>query len=465
MQAIVFILGAAAAVLAFLYMSAQGRLKQLEEQNRLLKEAPKPAAKAAEPARKEQAREPRSADESAELRKQLDSARKQLDSRDVELKKLRDDLKESKGKAHQLSKTAESQAKRAEKLESKQKALGTDELNQRLAEARKQVSDLKAELDDVRARGGERVVEKIVERVVEVPAAAGGAPTDEALQREVADLRRQLREQADAGRKVNVEQIREEREKVKKEVESLRKRLTKALTDTDKERRRADNLDRAYLIMKSQLESALDRAAAVDLTIRRPDAVYFRPPEVENRRKKPKAEAAAPVVESAPEPEAVVEAAAPEVESAPEPEAERPAIGSDDEFAMSLGFDVRASGDAAAPGAVSGTKTVVGFGIPAVPESAPQSSAHTTSRSIPAADPNDTQFGGRPMAPMPSPSTTLRSVPVPLGGLGTAPRSGHTPAGGMPVLGGDPNLDEGWELDDDVISKISSELDNLQVKK
>jgi hypothetical protein len=35
----------------------------------------------------------------------------------------------------------------------------------------------------------------------------------------------------------------------------------------------------------------------------------------------------------------------------------------------------------------------------------------------------------------------------------------------MPVLGGDPNLDEGWELDDDVISKISSELDNLQVKK
>jgi hypothetical protein len=132
---------------------------------------------------------------------------------------------------------------------------------------------------------------------------------------------------------------------------------------------------------------------------------------------------------------------------------------------MSLGFDVRASGDAAAPGAVSGTKTVVGFGIPAVPESAPQSSAHTTSRSIPAADPNDTQLGGRPMAPMPSPSTTLRSVPVPLGGLGTAPRSGHTPAGGMPVLGGDPNLDEGWELDDDVISKISSELDNLQVKK
>ncbi|NQW64194.1 MAG: hypothetical protein HQ461_15320, partial [Deltaproteobacteria bacterium] len=286
--------------------------------------APAPVAKAAK-----EPKEPKQTDELAEARKQMESLRKQMAAKENDAKDAREALKGAKEKAHQSTKQAEGLAKTVRELHEKIASAGpVDKLLAQNAELKQLVKEAQS-----RASGSAepKIVEKIVEKIVTLSDSEAVSQLQEAHQREIADLRK-----AADGRRTGEAGLREERERVKTELEGLRKKLTKALNDVDRERRRADHNDKAYLIMKNQLEAALDRAAHVDLSLRRPDALY--PGEVvapRPKRERPAAEAiaevAAPaaaeaVAEVTAPAEAIAEAApAAEEEAAPAEEAAAPA--------------------------------------------------------------------------------------------------------------------------------------------
>jgi hypothetical protein len=236
-------------------------------------------------------------------------------AKENEAKEARESLKGAKEKAHQSTKQAEGLAKTVRELHEKIASAGpVDKLLAQNAELKQLLKEAQS-----RASGSAepKIVEKIVEKIVTLSDSEAVAQIQEAHQREIADLRK-----AADGRRTGEAGLREERERVKTELEGLRKKLTKALNDVDRERRRADHNDKAYLIMKNQLEAALDRAAHVDLSLRRPDALY--PGEVvapRPKRERPATEAVAPAEIAAP---AAVEAAPAAIEAAVEAEAEAP---------------------------------------------------------------------------------------------------------------------------------------------
>ena len=304
MQGLELILGVALLVVGYLWFSARGDAAawkaQAEAKAPAKAAAPAPVAKAEAKAPKE----PKQTDELAEVRKQMESLRKQMAAKENEAKDAREALKGAKEKAHQSTKQAEGLAKSVRELHEKIASAGpVDKLLAQNAELKQLVKEAQS-----RASGSAepKIVEKIVEKIVTLSDSEAVSQLQEAHQREIADLRK-----AADGRRTGEAGLREERERVKTELEGLRKKLTKALNDVDRERRRADHNDKAYLIMKNQLEAALDRAAHVDLSLRRPDALY--PGEVvapRPKRERPVAEAVAPAAIAAPVAEAVAPAIA-----------------------------------------------------------------------------------------------------------------------------------------------------------
>ena len=304
MQGLELILGVALLVVGYLWFSARGDAAawkaQAEAKAPAKAAAPAPVAKAEAKAPKE----PKQTDELAEARKQMESLRKQMAAKENDAKDAREALKGAKEKAHQSTKQAEGLAKTVRELHAKIASAGpVDKLLAQNAELKQLVKEAQS-----RASGSAepKIVEKIVEKIVTLSDSEAVSQLQEAHQREIADLRK-----AADGRRTGEAGLREERERVKTELEGLRKKLTKALNDVDRERRRADHNDKAYLIMKNQLEAALDRAAHVDLSLRRPDALY--PGEVvapRPKRERPVAEAVAPAAIAAPVAEAVAPAIA-----------------------------------------------------------------------------------------------------------------------------------------------------------
>jgi len=308
MQGLELILGVALLVVGYLWFSARGDAAAWKAQA----EAKAPAkAAAAAPVAKAEAKapkEPKQTDELAEARKQMESLRKQMAAKENDAKDAREALKGAKEKAHQSTKQAEGLAKTVRELHEKIASAGpVDKLLAQNAELKQLVKEAQS-----RATGSAepKIVEKIVEKIVTLSDSEAVAQIQEAHQREIADLRKAV-----DGRRTGEAGLREERERVKTELEGLRKKLTKALNDVDRERRRADHNDKAYLIMKNQLEAALDRAAHVDLSLRRPDALY--PGEVvapRPKRERPAAEAIAEVAAPAAA-EAIAEVAVPAAEA------------------------------------------------------------------------------------------------------------------------------------------------------
>ena len=371
MQGLELILGVALLVVGYLWFSARGDAAawkaQAEAKAPAKAAAPAPVAKAEAKAPKE----PKQTDELAEVRKQMESLRKQMAAKENEAKDAREALKGAKEKAHQSTKQAEGLAKTVRELHEKIASAGpVDKLLAQNAELKQLVKEAQS-----RASGSAepKIVEKIVEKLVTLSDSEAVAQIQEAHQREIADLRK-----AADGRRTGEAGLREERERVKTELEGLRKKLTKALNDVDRERRRADHNDKAYLIMKNQLEAALDRAAHVDLSLRRPDALY--PGEVvapRPKRERPTTEAIAEVAapaaveavaeaapaaaeeaapaaeeEAAPAAEEIAEAAAPaEEEAAPAQEEAAPAAAEEEAAAAPAEEEAAPAQEEAAPAA------------------------------------------------------------------------------------------------------------------
>ena len=361
MQGLELILGVALLVVGYLWFSARGDAAAWKAQA----EAKAPA-KAAAPVAKAEAKapkEPKQTDELAEVRKQMESLRKQMAAKENDAKDAREALKGAKEKAHQSTKQAEGLAETVRNLHEKIASAGpVDKLLAQNAELKQLLKEAQS-----RASGSAepKIVERIVEKIVTLSDSEAVSQLQEAHQREIADLRK-----AADGRRTGEAGLREERERVRTEIEGLRKKLTKSLNDVDRERRRADHNDKAYLIMKNQLEAALDRAAHVDLSLRRPDALY--PGEVvapRPKRERPAAEAVAPAaIEAAVEAEApaAIEAAAEaEAPAAIEPAAEAAAEAEDDEEVADLSDDLADDDEEEAPATEesSGTKTFMMTGL------------------------------------------------------------------------------------------------------
>ncbi len=219
------------------------------------------------------------------LKSAASKAGKTSESKEAELSKVREDLKKAKKRAHEKLKESEELATRVADLRAKQQSyVGLDEAREEMMNARTEAANLRAELAGVKAELGAATV---TAPVADLPAGDDVDPAE--LRGTIATLSARLDAQKKELRGSYNESVRAERKKFVDELRDLRRRLNRALTDMDRERRRADNNDKAYLIMKSQLEAALDRLAGFDPNLRRPDALT----SADLEPKPPKAEAPA----------------------------------------------------------------------------------------------------------------------------------------------------------------------------
>jgi hypothetical protein len=228
----------------------------------------------------------------AEARKDLAKVRQDLQKKDNELKQARDGSKSNKQKQAERLKSLESDKStlqtRVKTLEKKLSGLGSAE------DAREEMLVLERrvlELEDELRRG--------VRQPAPAAVAVGGAtlampaidmqddaddvehavapdaetvPVDEhraAVRKARAQTKEQVKELKDSF----FTQLKQERSATKDELASMRQRLRRALNDMERERRRSDNTDRAYVILKAQLEGALDRLSQFDPHLRRPDTI------------------------------------------------------------------------------------------------------------------------------------------------------------------------------------------------
>lgn len=247
-------------------------------------------------------------DEAEALRSELGSARSALSEEknahkklEEELRSLRSDLKSAKQKAHEREQKWKDSEARLNDAERKLSTLSSVESSrEEMLEAQARVANLEAELQRLRSRGESPAPAAPVAEVASGADLERLQRTESELSDQVSTLSARLKEQARELKTSFNEQVNKERDRYKGEIRDLQKRLRTALRDVDRERRRAEQNDRAYLVLKSQLEAALDRVAMHDPDLRRPD--QLRPPA-------PQAEqAAAPTALSAtPEGEVAVE--------------------------------------------------------------------------------------------------------------------------------------------------------------
>lgn len=228
-------------------------------------------------------------EEVTQMRRQLQDVEKKLADKTTSLSSLKEELSTTKRKLHDARQ--EKGKARQQAREPKEKA----ELGRALEDMREQLMAALEENARLRAgttSGGEarartsKAVEAPVahtvalgavaeESTADAGAAASAAPVANAdverLHRRIERLEDQ-KEQREARLKEFDARLAEERDKVRDEIRSLRKRLQRALKDADREKRRADNNDKAYRVLRAQLDAALDRLARFE-GLRRPDAL------------------------------------------------------------------------------------------------------------------------------------------------------------------------------------------------
>ena len=221
----------------------------------------------------------KSGDEAAlrALREKLSDAEKDAKSSERNVKKLREEIKDAKQKSHDRGQRLEQARKELEDERRKSKALGSGAATrQEMLAAREEITRLEARLAATE-RSPEPRAAVVQEVAPELSAAREESETirryESIMDARDAEFRRELRAQADELRASFNTQVSDERTRSKEELRSLQGRLRNALRDADRERRRSEANDRAYLILKSQLEGTLDRLAVHDPTLRRPDAL------------------------------------------------------------------------------------------------------------------------------------------------------------------------------------------------
>lgn len=218
--------------------------------------------------------------------------REELAARDRDLKKVRDELKEARQRVADAKKSKKAEpvtATASEPVAARRAAnAGIEEAREQMARALAEAANLRNELQAARAELGAlkagRAPAAEVEPVRAAPVAAdndAARQIEEHYRAEFQRLRATTRAKLDELKASFDQQFGREREKFREEVKTLRNRNKRLVLDLEKERRRSDNTDRAYLILRSQLEAALDRLAAWDPDLRRPEDPIVRPPRTE----------------------------------------------------------------------------------------------------------------------------------------------------------------------------------------
>ncbi len=194
---------------------------------------------------------PKKPEKSNEKSDKVDKAEKS--KQEKELQEAREEIKKLKSKLHELKgEVKDLKVAEAEAPQPIVNSEGLFELREELAKAKAEAVEWKAKAEAKPAKEA-RKEEKPV--VVEAPrdsapavASAASPQNDEALKR----LQTQL------------ENLKKDHYKVQDELKNLKDRAKKGGRNSDKERRRADDNDRAYRITKSQLDVTLDRVSYLE---------------------------------------------------------------------------------------------------------------------------------------------------------------------------------------------------------
>lgn len=271
----------------------------------------------------------------SEARKELAKLRQDVSKKDNELKQAREGGKSNKQRQAEKLKSLESDKaslqNKVKSLEKKLSGLGSaEDAREEMLVLERRVLELEDELRrGVRspapaaavAPGGATLAMTAVgapeaDDAADEPALPDGdtVSVDEhrdAIRKVRAQTKAQIKELKDSF----FTQLKQERSATKDELANMRQRLRRALNDMERERRRSDNTDRAYVILKGQLEGALDRLAQFDPHLRRPDTIdpaqHLR--ELEELQAQRQASAAASAEEPAVEEAAEVSGGAAEV--------------------------------------------------------------------------------------------------------------------------------------------------------
>lgn len=219
---------------------------------------------------------PKVREELSDTRKELADEKEQRRRVEDELKSIRNDLKNAKQRAHDKGQQLDSANEDLDKLKRRARSLSSVEsAREDMMAAQEEVARLRAELDNAgSSRGSASSYQEVapVAAVVETPAKDDDNSVSIDVHRQkLAEVKREGRQESNSLRNQFNEQVSEERNSYKSEIRDLQRRLRTAVTDVDREHRRAENSDKAYLILKSQLESALDRLSMHDTNLRRPD--------------------------------------------------------------------------------------------------------------------------------------------------------------------------------------------------
>lgn len=217
-------------------------------------------------------------DDHSDLRTQLSESEKNRARVDAELRKLRDDVKEARQKAHDRGQRLDQARKELEDERRKVLSLGPVEAaREEMLAARAEISRLEKELVRTNLTRVERPAEIISAPITQDPV----QEESEAIRRyesiliaRDAEFRREFRQQNDELRASFNQQVSGERDRYKNEIRELQGKARAALRDAERERRRSEANDRAYLLLKSQLEGTLDRLSVYDPSLRRPDALH-----------------------------------------------------------------------------------------------------------------------------------------------------------------------------------------------
>lgn len=215
-------------------------------------------------------------DDNAELKRQLNIAKTsltdkqtKLDSNKAQLLTLKGTHKKAKQKLHRLSQDQKAVGQGGITKVADQDALAENRYE--LANARSEIESLNDTVRQLTAR----LAEKQRPASTKTTQKDDGPPVDRAaveteIRQDFQDRLRAARAELSLKKKESADEGRE-----------LKKRLSNALRDSDKHRRRADNNEKAYEITKTQLEKALDRLHRFDPSVPRP---FKAPPKPATKR-------------------------------------------------------------------------------------------------------------------------------------------------------------------------------------
>lgn len=245
-----------------------------------------PSALAPAPVRVEVVKDEKLIKDLKERDERLKEREEKLKEVQAQLDKARHESKDAQKQAHDLK--GEVKALREKIQGRKDKVSEADPLAMRaeLAEAQNRAEEQRS-----RAERAEREVARLKEEgaaaapAVAAPVVAAGAgPSPEEVERlqrihqaELGDVKGQqerLREELRDTRERAKSEVRSIREKAVGEIKDLREKLSRALRDVDRQKRRAENNDKAYRILQLQLDAAMEKLALLDPSFRAPGGFY-----------------------------------------------------------------------------------------------------------------------------------------------------------------------------------------------